>query len=309
MQTWNSATHIDYITYLVNSGGPEAARYDEVDEWIRCFYAATDAGSFNGETLSTVRQVMRPVLCPETMHGWAYCKPRGYAGDFEMIDRHYLSYVCPDARLANWDQFWHVHPEAEAVRNRKYYFHDLLCQHCTERNGKRLDILNLASGPARDVFEFVSITEADVHFDCIDHDPQAVEFAGNLCRPFADRITFTRADVVRLHRSKKYDLIWAAGLFDYFSDSLFKRVLRRLLSFLLPGGELVIGNFSPANPNIAWLRFCEWHLHHRSADHLKRLAIESGVQPDQVAIGQEPEGVNLFLHIGGVPITATSAAI
>jgi trans-aconitate methyltransferase len=136
-----------------------------------------------------------------------------------------------------------------------------------------------------------------VHFDCIDHDQKAIDFASNLCRAFADRVRFIRSNVVRLHRGKQYDLIWAAGLFDYFNDASFKRVLRRLLGSIEPDGELVIGNFSPNNPNIAWLRFVDWHLHHRSEDQLRALAIESGVRTDRIRIGQEPEGVNLFLHI------------
>jgi extracellular factor (EF) 3-hydroxypalmitic acid methyl ester biosynthesis protein len=105
---------------------------------------------------------------------------------------------------------------------------------------------------------------------------------------------------------KCYDVIWSAGLFDYFSDRTFKLLLRRLIPNIAPGGQLVIGNFSDSNPNHHWLHFCEWHLHHRSSEQLVRLALEAGAQHENVSIGKEPEGVNLFLHINQ-PTTATSA--
>jgi hypothetical protein len=303
---WDGATYARYGDQLVKNGGPEPAQYADLDEWICHLYFESDFGRLNGQTLPAIRRVMAPVLSPATMHGWAYCKPHGYAGDFEIIDRHYLSYVCAERQLANWDRYWQAGPAACAVRNRKAYFHELLHKHLLVCNGRAVNVLNLASGPARDVFEFLSNVDADVRFDCVDHDRKAIDFASNLCRAFADRVTFIKSNVVRLHRGKQYDLIWAAGLFDYFNDSLFKRVLRRLLASMAPEGELVIGNFSPKNPNIAWLRFVEWHLHHRSEGQLRGLAIESGVHPNRIRIGQEPQGVNLFLHIHNGELKSSS---
>lgn len=297
MRDWSSSDHIEYVRDLVYRGGPEPDQYAEVDKWIRCFYAATDAESLNGETLSSIRQAMASVLSPATMHGWAYCKPYGYAGDFEIIDRHYLNYLCFEPHLARWDKYWQSSSSANAVRNRKSYFHATLRRRLRFQNPASLAVLNVACGSARDIFEFLSRTDADIHFNCIDHDPRAIRFASNLCRPFAERVTFSRANVVRLHDAKQYDVIWAAGLFDYFSDSLFKRVLRRLLSFLIPGGELIVGNFSPGNPNISWLRFCEWNLQHRTAEQLRELAIDAGIQADYLKVGNESEEINLFLHV------------
>jgi hypothetical protein len=297
MKDWDGETHVSYVRALVNRGGPTPAEYPETSEWIREFYAASDAGQFNGETLSAVRHIMAPVLSPRTMIGWAYLKPYGYSGDFEIIDRHYLNYICPDPHLANWDRYWQSSAAATAVRNRKTYFHNLLCERLQSQNSTCLNVLNLACGPARDVFEFFSETDRKIHFDCVDQDPNAITFASKLCSKFSDHVTFIQGNVVRLRSNRKYDVIWAAGLFDYFSDRLFKCVLRRLLALLNDRGELIIGNFSPGYPRIEWLRLCDWKLQHRNESELRALAAAAGAHAAQVEIGREPEGVNLFLHI------------
>src|SRR6202007_1419306 len=91
---------------------------------------------------------------------------------------------------------------------------------------------------------------------------------------------------------------WAAGLFDYFSDRLFVRVVKRLLHAVRDGGELVIGNFGPDNPSRTYMEVLgQWHLQHRSASRLSALATQAGVPPESVRVECEPEGVNLFLRI------------
>jgi hypothetical protein len=85
-------------------------------------------------------------------------------------------------------------------------------------------------------------------------------------------------------------------IFDYFTDKLFVTVMKRLFGFLVCGGELVIGNFSPSNPSRQYMEFSEWLLHHRSEDDLLELANRAGIPRTQTFIDSEPERVNLFLH-------------
>lgn len=288
---------MQYLQALIQRGGPQPDDYANLDQWISKFYIALDAGELPTDALDHVRRIIGDILSPRTMHGFAYTKPHGYAGDFEIIERHYLTHIAPEPHLAAWDHYWHAGAAARAVRNRKDYFHDLLRQHVEAAGGRRVSVLNVASGPARDVFEFLSSGTHDVHFECLDQDPKAIAHASNLCCGFSEQVTFVQADVLRFRPRQSYDLIWAAGLFDYFSDRVFKLALRRLLPGVAPDGQLVIGNFSVANPNIHWLRFCDWLLHHRNHDQLITLAAEAGAHPERIRIGHEPAGVNLFLHI------------
>ncbi len=288
---------IQYLEALVKRGGPQPGDYSDLDAWISRFYVALDTGELPIDAIDRVRRTVADILSPRTMHGFACTKPHGYAGDFEIIERHYLTHIAPEPHLATWDRYWHAGAAACAVRNRKTYFHDLLRHHAGAAQGRRVSVLNIASGPARDVFEFLSSGAHDFHFECIDQDPKAIAHASELCRGFSGQVTFLQSDVLRFRPRQSYDLIWAAGLFDYFSDRVFKLVLRRLLPGLAPGGELVVGNFSTANPNIQWLRFCDWLLYHRTHEELSALAVEAGAHRGHIRIGQEPGGVNLFLHI------------
>ena len=114
---------------------------------------------------------------------------------------------------------------------------------------------------------------------------------------FLDRITLTQKNALRYRPTKKYDLVWIAGLFDYFDDRVFVRLLRRYMEALNAEGELVLGNFSDRNPSRPYMELLGgWHLHHRTELTLRELADEAGVDKERVRIGHETEGVNLFLH-------------
>jgi len=289
--------HFQYIKSLIDRGGPALDDYPGLDSWITDVYRDHDDGGVAQNDIEEIRHTFGDILTPDTMHGMAYCKPHGYAGDYEIIDRHYTNYTASHPHLASWDRYWQAGPAAKAVRNRKDYFHGLLIRQSHLAGGRPLQVLNIASGPGRDVLECFTRHSISANFLCIDQDPHAVAYAQHLCSEFSDRISFLRANVLRFTPSQAYDVIWAAGLFDYFSDRIFKAIVRRLLPFISPGGQLVIGNFSEQNPNFNWLRFCKWDLNHRSPEQLMKLAVEAGAAPEDIEVGFESEGVNLFLHI------------
>ncbi len=296
--------HVGYLRNLLERGGPRPDEYSKMDAWVATLYSGIDAGVYPVESLNHVRNLFEPLLTLNTMHGWAWTKPHGYPGDFEIIDRFYLNYVVADPAVASWDQYWQACSAAKAVRNRKAYFHRVLYELEKAANGKALAVLNVASGPGRDVSEYLQKSAGNIHFECIDHDANAIAHASNLCRQHSQRVMFRKANVLKFCPEKQYDIVWSAGLFDYFSDRTFKQMLRRFLPAVIPGGQLVIGNFSVENPSHLWLDFCDWHLNHRTKEQLEALAIEAGASRESVFVGKEPEGVNLFLHIKR-PVVAT----
>ena len=107
------------------------------------------------------------------------------------------------------------------------------------------------------------------------------------------------AIILRYCPQRQYDLIWSAGLFDYFEDHVFVRLLHRFLGYVVPGGELVIGNFHPRNPTRNYMEAMgEWMLHHRKEEEMIQLALRAGVAGRAfLKVEQEAEGVNLFLRV------------
>ena len=215
----------------------------------------------------------------------------------EIIEKIYAKHICQEENLRNWDMFFQSHQAAQAVRNRVSFFLDQAWQ-TRIKNPQGARILNVASGPGRDMYECLqAIGPTGITFDCIDQDVNAIIHAKTLCNTFSNHLQFFHQNVFKFIPKTTYHLIWSAGLFDYFSDNLFKRVLKRLLPCLEENGKLIIGNFSNTNPSQDYMEFFNWLLHHRSPKELQALAEECGVSPKNISIEQEPEGVNLFLTI------------
>jgi SAM-dependent methyltransferase len=69
-----------------------------------------------------------------------------------------------------------------------------------------------------------------------------------------------------------FDLIYSAGLYDYLVDSVASRLTAVLYSMLRPGGRLLIANFSPELPDVAYMDVVmDWRLIHRDEARMERL--------------------------------------
>lgn len=290
--------YFDYSRHLVIKGGPDVEDYYDLNTWFQEVIDLARKGHLKEEGIDELRQTFGETFSTETMQGLVFQKPYGYAGDYEILDRIYCSYVAQDAHLSKWDVFFQQHPAAVAVRNRSTYFSSLLERHASASRGEMVEVLNLVSGPGRDMLQYLEANpQANVHFDCVDQDAKAVDYARLLCVDFVDKIDFYNRNVLRFRSDKKYQLIWSGGLFDYFEDKLFVHMLKKLKTMVANGGEIVIGNFSTSNPSKHYMDFLDWNLKYRSAHSLKALAKVAGCEPYLVAVDMEPAGVNLFLCI------------
>lgn len=215
-----------------------------------------------------------------------------------MMDQIYQQHVCQKPYFYKWDLFFHDFQAAKAVRNRKTYFKNLLLKKTLQSSGT-FRVLNLASGPARDILEFFQENPGvDVHFTCVELDQRAIDYASNLLGAYLDRVTFVQKNVFRYQTEEQFDLVWSAGLFDYFEDKVFVRLYRRLMHNVKSGGEMVIGNFHPRNESRPVMEILtDWYLHHRSEAQLRTLAQEAGAEARSLRVEAEPTGVNLFLRM------------
>jgi len=284
-----------YIQGVIERGGPESADYIKLDALSFELWEKYNRGDVKECDLSRIRQALGDVLSPKTMHGFAYTKPRGYAGDFEMIDRIYQRWMAAEPDLARWDQYWHQHPTSSAIINRKKYFIKLLKMMFDSEGA----VLNLGSGPGRDVAEYCQATpDRSTTIHCVDQDEEALTYAKQLCSEYTQRIGFEKANIIRYRPSQNtYDLVWAAGLFDYFNDDLFIRMAQRLHQALKPGGRMVIGNVSPNHRGLGWMLIYEWDLYYRSSEELLILANKICNGAGKYWVESEPNNINLFLHI------------
>lgn len=299
-QTALLASFDDLFHDFLSKGGPRPPEYAVLNRAVHHLAEAVRLGSLTQESVSTYIHEMTRKHLRGTMQAQALERKYGYSGDFEIIDRIYTRHVHDDPNRRLWDLYFHSQAAPVAVRNRKAYFQDLMHKHLAEQEtAGPLHVLNVASGPARDLREFfLNHPGAEVQFDCVDMDAHAVDYASRLCAPWLERIHFHHRNVLRFVPTRRYDLTWSAGLFDYLSDRVFVHVLRAMMSVTRPGGEVVVGNFSDFNPSQDYMELLgHWQLIHRSEETLHALAGRAGASPEQVTVRWEPEGVNFFLHI------------
>lgn len=278
-----------FLSQLVSKGGPEPHEYNELIAMVN---------NLEDEELEFFREVIRESLNKNTLIGHGFVKPFGYPGDFSLIHNIYREYVNPDKKYSNWDSFFQDQAGAHAVRNRKDYF----LKRCTEidkRDDKEKRVLILGSGPATDVNEYLKNNPGSkIHFDLVDFDQNAIDFAKSQNEQFKNSIDYFKVNVLRFKPYQWYDLIWSAGLFDYFKDKHFVYMINKYYKFLAAGGEFIIGNFSNSNPTRRLMEvLSDWYLNHRSKNDLVRMAVEAEARKENVEVEMEELGVNLFLRI------------
>ena len=289
--------NISFIKELVEKGGPDKQDYYNLDAWITEIYYNFQQGEFSETYLDSLRDTFGDAISHETMQGFAYHKPHGYAGDYEIIDRIYTKNISKNDHLKNWDLFFHSHLAPQAVRNRIEYSENCLKNYLINRK-EEIQVLNLASGPCKDIKNLLDkYLESPILFDCVEQDKNAINFGSNLCNDYLKKINFIEQNALKFKTNKLYNLIWSAGLFDYFNDKIFIFMLKRLSKIVQNNGELVIGNFSTNNPSRYYMELMKWNLYHRSPTKLVFLAKKAGFSEKNITIRKEATGVNLFLHI------------
>jgi cyclopropane fatty-acyl-phospholipid synthase-like methyltransferase len=141
-------------------------------------------------------------------------------------------------------------------------------------------------------------TGNDISFDLVDYDQNAIDFSSAKNKKFEKLISYHKVNVLRFEPYMRYDLIWSAGLFDYFKEKHFVYLLKKYINYVAEGGELVIGNFSTENPSQILMEVVsEWYLNYRTREDLLKIAGEAGLLNRKVFVDAEALGVNLFLNI------------
>lgn len=239
--------------------------------------------------------LISPLLCINSMQRFAYQKTRNSASDFEINDKIYTHLKSNDPLLKRWDEFFQEQEEPISIYDRNQYFINFVT-----KSEKPLRVLIIGSGSARDIKEYFDANPGSMNvFDCIELDDKAIKYATQLCCSHINKINFISRKDFRFEAGFKYNLIWSAGLFDYFTDRQFVTLLNLLRQHLVDDGELVIGNYSTECRSGSYVeKFGPWYLNHRGKTVLFYLAVLSGESPGSIHVYQEEDkSVNLYLHI------------
>jgi extracellular factor (EF) 3-hydroxypalmitic acid methyl ester biosynthesis protein len=260
------------------------------------------------------KQLWNFVLCCELM-ARTNLKPRGYAGDSEMMKMIYLNDYQGKTTFCKLMQKYTVDvPAAQSVRNRRTLIMEMLHKfHKTTSlaPAKKIKVLSVACGPAFEL-EDILVSADDLkkyHFTLLDQDPKALEEAARFIGGIEQKCGATiQADYVKVsvrlmlgentfkHDAEKFHFIYSMGLFDYLSTPVAKAVINKLYQLLKPGGEMVIGNFHVSNPSKYFMEYWgDWYLIHRTEEELKNLLLENSSA--DVSVLFENTGSQMFLDV------------
>jgi extracellular factor (EF) 3-hydroxypalmitic acid methyl ester biosynthesis protein len=278
-----------FLNYLLENGGPQLHDYEIFTDIVN---------NLDPDAVDDFRDKIKPVLNENTLIGHGFVKPYGYPGDFTLIDKIYSFEINEDAKYKNWDIFFQNQPGAKAVRNRKEFFIEY-CRNLTLRK-ENAKVLILGSGPASDVYEFLNNFSGgnNINIDLIDFDQSAIDFSKEKNKKFDGQVSYNKINALRFNSYNLYDLIWSAGLFDYFKDKHFTFLIRKYINCLADDGEMVISNFSTKNPTKRLMEvLSDWYLNLRTESDLFRIASDANIDKELVSVEKEPLGINLFLKI------------
>jgi extracellular factor (EF) 3-hydroxypalmitic acid methyl ester biosynthesis protein len=101
--------------------------------------------------------------------------------------------------------------------------------------------------------------------------------------------------------SEQFDFIYCAGLFDYLSDIVCKRLMDMFYGMLAPGGLLVATNVSDALNTLRPFRYSmeyilDWHLIYRDGPQVATFAPELA-PPESSNVISEDTGTNVFIEV------------
>jgi extracellular factor (EF) 3-hydroxypalmitic acid methyl ester biosynthesis protein len=247
--------------------------------------------------------------CPLTDHCAA--KPRGYAGDAELIDHIYglgLAARAPHpATLAGRIYAWNVNtPGCRAARRRREIIASEIDKVAARQSSGRASMLSIACGHLREADLAVAFRSGAIgQFVALDQDRDSL---AEVERSYAHlgveaQVGTVRSIIARKTAFSGMDFVYAAGLYDYLVAPIGMRLAARLFEFLRPGGRLLIANFSPSLPGIGYMEtFMDWWLIYRTGAELRALFDE--VPGDEVA------GIDVFEdEIGAIVYAAVEKRV
>lgn len=243
-------------------------------------------------------------------------KPRGYAGDAEMMVMLYENAFLGDTLF---HKLMHKHaletPAAEAVRSRR----GLVAKAVREASARwwakgedSVRFASLAAGPAWELHDVYQTEEDFQRLSCVllDQDPHALGIARQTVERIEQAWPERRIDVSYLtesvrtmvrrpgatERLGRFHFLYSMGLFDYLTPPVAAAVLRKMYELLLPGGSLLVGNFHVGNPNRHYMGYwLDWVLYHRTEQEFLELA--AGLPGATASLTFDATRCQMFLRV------------
>lgn len=308
------AAKLPEIGRQVAAGGNEQTLYDQLVKAMEdCLASLRELGLWGPENQlpsSALWNLAGEWLARGWLQNRARTKPRGYAGDHEMLARIFENALCVDPLGRLFDRYFQSQAAPQAVRNRMRMMAGWIGDLPRQKTGPvKIAIVGSAFGlELREALVAMDETaRPKVQAILLDLDPSALEFAGEQLAPLlsVEQLLFSNANLFRLPERPQIaaqlagtQLLLCPGLFDYLDDEAAAKMLRCLTGQLAPGGRLIVFQFAPHNPTQAYMEwFANWYLTYRDVITLRRVVEAANLCDVEVEFGAEPLGIDLYVQI------------
>jgi SAM-dependent methyltransferase len=232
----------------------------------------------------------------------AFDKPRGYPGDAIVLDWIYGHQQLPidaDPFVTELHRWEFQTPSCKSVRNRKGVLAATVDEVASRRQ-RPVRVLAVACGHLREAEKSAAVkTHRVAEYLALDQDRESLAVAAqasSVVRPIHGSVRGILANKISY---SDLDFVYAAGLYDYLSDSVAIQLTARLFQMLAPGGRLIIANFNPDLRDIGYLEaYMDWQLIYRTDQQLAECAraiTDSEIR--MTRIFREPAGNISFLEL------------
>lgn len=203
--------------------------------------------------------------------------PRGYAGDFEMVERLVEAVPAgePGSLAHALDALVLQLPIVEQHRNKVRWQANLVKGLRDAATGP-LRVLSIACGGSRDLASLEPRGLADLAIVLADFDGDALALSEGRLRPHASNVVTVRGNVlrelVRLQALGPYDAVVIGGLLDYIPERAARLLVTRAARMVRGGGVLGLTNIAAGNPFRHMLELLtNWTLLEREASEISAL--------------------------------------
>jgi extracellular factor (EF) 3-hydroxypalmitic acid methyl ester biosynthesis protein len=289
------------VRELLTQFQSEAGRVDEQDSMVYKTFA---------------RRELHPYMLCAPFVWRTFYKPLGYAGDYEMVNM--MLQDSPTVGSTTYARIFHDLTTSVAAciahRNRIKILERLLVEETervTQDEQRIFTALSVACGPAIEVQRF--IRNHDISAQCalhlMDFNEETLAYTERRVNEAINAtghkpaVKFIRKSIDELLKNihlesdgflPSYDMIYCAGLFDYFPDNVCRNLLELYYRWLRPGGLLIATNVHSNNPDRFLMEhLLEWYLIYRDEKQLAALAPKGA--PGEVFADET--GVNVFLSV------------
>jgi extracellular factor (EF) 3-hydroxypalmitic acid methyl ester biosynthesis protein len=260
------------------------------------------------------KQLWNIILCSPFM-ARTNLKPRGYSGDSVMMRMIYANEYEGESTFSQIINKHPLdHPGSSAVRNRRTLISKKLFEiknRTRHQGNEKCRVLSVACGPAFELKDLLLSPEDSetFHFTLLDQDKYALYEAAVLVDQIEKSlgikigVNYLNESVRTMLASRnlegrwgQFDFVYSMGLFDYLTPPVAAAVLKKLYDLLIPGGEMLIGNFHVSNPSRYYMEYwLDWVLYYRNETEFKELL--GDVPSADISVSFEDTRVQMFLHV------------